>query len=496
MYEPREKVIWFAVISRLGIIFLQFISNLVLPDHDAGVFISPVDADRETTSVLDRTVDYVLSGLFRWDSQYFIHIAKYGYTYENTLAFSPLYPIAVRCVAKILTIILPILNRHSLTMIVATLINFVCFIKSATIFFDLSKNVLKDTALAYKAAILYCVNPASIFFTAFYSEAMFAYLSFNVMLAYTEDNAFIYLPIALSTLVRSNGLINMGFPLYSLIRGVLKIVLPRVSKNFQNQPRESSLPYGCASILSAIAWFLNIVFLSIIPYVLLQLYNYSLFCLGNEMQMPIPVRDYGLEKGFLLAGTTNPPWCEDQIPTAYSYVQKKYWDVGLLQYYNVKQIPNFLLASPILFIILSHSLKYLNEHRVELYTLGSFSSIGKSKERFKYTAQSGDMFVFVIHGLFLTIFCILFVHIQVSTRLLCSASPLLYWYCASDISSKSESRNEHFRDIESPENCCSKWRVFLFFQKSYSKNDVLILSYFLGYLILGCILFPNFLPWT
>ncbi|EER06993.1 hypothetical protein Pmar_PMAR024829, partial [Perkinsus marinus ATCC 50983] len=39
------------------------------------------------------------------------------------------------------------------------------------------------------------------------------------------------------------------------------------------------------------------------------------------------------------------PWCEGR-GNIYSFIQKEYWHVGLLEYYTPNNIPNFLLAIP------------------------------------------------------------------------------------------------------------------------------------------------------
>ncbi|WFD36759.1 ER membrane glycoprotein subunit of the GPI transamidase complex-like protein [Malassezia cuniculi] len=41
------------------------------------------------------------------------------------------------------------------------------------------------------------------------------------------------------------------------------------------------------------------------------------------------------------------PWCTGTIPLVYSYVQQKYWDVGPFRYWTLAQVPNFILAAPV-----------------------------------------------------------------------------------------------------------------------------------------------------
>lgn len=153
----------------------------------------------------------------RWDAHYFMHIAQYGYTHENTLAFFPLFPLLVRCVAAIIGIpLLYILNYYSVLLISAVLINFILFVRTALVLHKLSEHVLRDETLAYHAALLFCLNPASVFFSAPYSEGLFAFLTFSALLfnEMHSSSSFAAVMFGLASAARSNGLVNVGFVLY------------------------------------------------------------------------------------------------------------------------------------------------------------------------------------------------------------------------------------------------------------------------------------------
>lgn len=494
MYKPRQKILWFAITSRITVILLQIIFNAISPDHEPDVFESPLNPN-ELVSGYDKFVTILFGGLTRWDAQYFIHIARYGYTYENTLAFFPLYPMSVRCVARILKKILFILNDQSVIVIAGVLINFFCFIKSSVIFYDLSKKILGDKITAYKAAILYCINPAGIFFTAAYSESMFAYLTFYSMYAAVENNRFVCLPIGLSGIIRSNGLVNIGYPLYIWIQDLWFFGIPRIIFEYRNRFNRSAVLSELLNFFASLLWIFNTILLSVTPFVLLQTYNYILFCTerANTTVIPIHVVNYGTENKLIMPSGDQSLWCTNTIPIAYSYIQEKYWNVGFLKYYEIKQIPNFCLALPILYIMIRCILEYFIENKRQLYRLWLLK-MNKDEKVTRFKKYPIQMLPFIVHGGFLTIFCIFFVHIQVSTRLLGSASPLLYWFCAIAMSHRIKYDNRE--DYEYRDNIYSRWKVFLLSQKKYTKRDKLILIYFLGYTVVGCFMYSNFLPWT
>lgn len=491
MYEARRKVFWFAIISRIIVLSLQFFFNFICPDHNADAFKAPTD-NSEQISLYDSIVTFLFSGLARWDGEYFLHIAKYGYTYENTLAFYPLYPMLLRIISIPIRKIFFVLNVHSSILITAMLVNIICFVKSAVIFYDLSKAVLKSTSVAYKAAILYCINPATIFFSAVYSESLFAYLSYYSMLRSIKLDPYVSFPVGLSILTRSNGMVNIGFPIYYQLQNLLHTYTEK-NVNF-------SLKTLCQFIskigtLKIFCLMFNTIIISIIPFILLQTYNYLMFCTPNLNLTFIPehITNFSIVNNLVLPGNSNVEWCHSKIPMAYSYIQKRYWNIGFLNYYEIKQIPNFILAFPILYIMIRCIKEYFFEHKKYFYTLGFIKVIGNNveTERKKYPTE---MLVFVIHGLFLTIFCILFVHIQVSTRLISSASPLIYWYCALSMCYLCPNNDNNLYDDK--ENVFSKWKVFFLTKKKYTLKDKLIFSYFIGYGVVGCFMFSNFLPWT
>lgn len=531
MYSPRQKILFFALCTRTFAILLQAISNLLIPDHNANVFISPEDPALRK-SYGDRVVDRLLGGMKRWDAQYFIHIAQYGYTYENCLAFFPLYPLTVRYVAYgINSLFGSFLNFHSNLLISAVFVNMLVFVKSADILHKLSLRVLKSESRAYKSAILYCINPASIFFSAPYSETFFAWMSFYTMLKCTDNETLRFanidilsgLPAGFSMIIRSNGLVNLGFILYTSFKNVVEKTLPEIVYKYRTLKRRIILPLLLLPLFtSCVALFLTVI-IALMPFFLVQTYNYIKYCTFSNHHLP----EFLANVDYVLPGSADSPWCNYTIPVSYSYIQNHYWDVGFLKYYQLKQIPNFILASPILFLILYHCMSYIINNISICCRLGlKFNIFGysnkityKQRQNSKgFGANDPALFQYVVHVMFLSIFCILFVHIQVSTRILASASPVLFWICSSRITvgptptSDQNTINEHFRHIgtgkkipahhlsianlEGIDNMYSKWRTFIITRRMPDYQSRMIQYYFISYFLIGTVLFSNFYPWT
>lgn len=461
-----------AIFSRLFIIFLQCISNHLIDDHNADdVFRAPTDPLRKKKC--DAIVEMLLGGFRRWDAEYYLHISEHGYTYENTLAFFPLYPLCIKLLRFGAVNFVPCLSVRALSLLIGVVINIVFFVKAANALYDLGRKVLRDQRKAEIATVLFCFNPASIFFTAPYTESLYSWLSFSLMLKCFEDinSVLIIVPLSLSILCRSNGLINIGFVVYYGLKKMFN----------QN------------TVLSFITVLLKIISMLIIiafHFGLMQVYNYYLYCLQKTFSFPDFIKDFAVKNNLVLAGNRTSdavsPWCTSNFPISYSYVQDHYWNVGFLRYYEVKQIPNFLLAAPIVLIILVNSFKYFRRNQAFCWRLGIFNL----KPSILRTTQVADQnqFVFVVHAVAMTLFCVQFIHVQVTTRILSCSNPMLYFFCAEFFM---KNLDKHKKDDDQSSETPNVFDI-----KRLGMAQKTILYYFLGYYALGTILFSNFLPWT
>eukprot|EP00095_Tigriopus_kingsejongensis_P000183 snap_masked-scaffold487_size158652-processed-gene-0.30 protein:Tk00183 transcript:snap_masked-scaffold487_size158652-processed-gene-0.30-mRNA-1 annotation:"hypothetical protein DAPPUDRAFT_202746" len=359
----RTKLAFLALYSRLFIILLSILANILIPDHDAGVFQWTITPSRnESTSWSDLVVDFLADGLTRWDGQYFLHIANNGYTYENTLAFFPLYPMCVRVAAEVIywaQVDYRLLHFSSALKLGAVAINVLFFTLATLALFELSRKVLKDEKLAYRASVFFCINPASIFFTAAYSESLHALLSFYVMLKIERSFTFqmgILLP--LSTAVRSNAVLNLGFAFYRGIKGVVReLVIHRrlkqlgraeLSETIVNIIGDGVIPCVCSA------------FVSLLPFVLFQWFAFTEYCGVTKPRLDFDdsILSYGQLHQLKIPDADPSLWCHAYIPIPYSFVQSHYWDVGFLRYFQLKQIPNFILACPIFFLLWSQAWRF------------------------------------------------------------------------------------------------------------------------------------------
>lgn len=127
------------------------------------------------------------------------------------------------------------------------------------------------------------------------------------------------------------------------------------------------------------------------------------------------------------ASTHPPPWCYRRIPLIYNYVQEKYWNVGFLRYWEIAQIPNFLIALPII-ALLSWSCTIYLWHQSQLILHKEGPSITDTALRSKAFLNT-DLLPHSIHALTLTSWITFAAHVQILLRL-APSMPYLYWSAA------------------------------------------------------------------
>ena len=387
--------------------------NGLLPDHDAGVFNPPTTADNER-GISDVVVSFLFGGLGHWDAVYFLHVSQHGYTYENTLAFFPLLPMLTQLVAS--TIFYPLssfLCVENVLLVSGAAVNFFAFIGASVILNQLTLEMFGNSSLASRTTTLFCFNPASIFFSAVYSESLFVLFTFlGLYFLYKNQDMMAVLVFGLSALTRSNGLVNFGFILFKNAVALLSAVdLKDPLQTF------SRLMSTCAT--SVLQLCVGSFF-----FLLFHLYTFSLFCLNDQSadeQFSDDVIQYGIAQNYKFPEYKPAEWCSYSVPLAYTYVQKEYWNVGLFQYYEFKQIPNFLLATPMV-VISTCAIVYYVENNLSLWvtSLTGDVDVASKKDDNVSVAQirthylSPRVFVYVAHLTFLLLVAVTTMHVQVS----------------------------------------------------------------------------------
>ncbi len=205
-------------------------------------------------------------------------------------------------------------------------------------------------------------------------------------------------------------------------------------------------------------------------------------------------------------------WCRTTIPSVYAHVQSGYWGNGLFRFYEVAQIPNFLLAFPMLVCAFCGTLGYVIVQKRMWWGVSSHDSgapLERKLQRFNPSRLSLEAFqrkepssghrsgalmyfnnpfvlIHVLHLGILCTICMLGMHVQVITRFL-SACPAIFWFLAVALSPP-----KAIGIVE--ENSLYAGIVWLCGGGNGAKRT--ILSYLLAFNILGPLLFSNFLPWT
>jgi len=423
------------VLSRLLLLSYCIITDVLFEDHlaqDVATFTS--------SSTFPSRISTWLLPFTKWDAAHYLNIARDGYTRELELVFFPMYPWLIKAVQQqVVALPLSLFSNNDAFVVAAITINLACFMLAFLVLFLLLEEWHVPLPTRQLALVCFCCNPANIFFASAYTESFFALFSWLGMLLIEKcwrrhqegkevSSYALYFFAALASWIvasssRSNGSLNVIFPLHF------------ASAVVYSSKKHVSLQ----SVIMLV--FLLLALLPIVPFWVIDAKNrYAITTLGS----------YSFDSSWS-SSTTN--------GSLYSLLQLKYWNVGLFQYYQLKQLPNFVLALPISLV----SLSTLYTHTHDLWL-----KCGKKNDVVKdlwHYCVNEPKIGHMLHLLLLLLVALLIANVQVSTRLVCSSCPLIYVGFAQLISKASWSRQ-------------------------------IVFAYFVTFNLLGVAAYCNFLPFT
>ncbi|GMR53540.1 hypothetical protein PMAYCL1PPCAC_23735, partial [Pristionchus mayeri] len=462
----RKRLILYATFSRIAVFALQLIFSSFDFSTDAfkGV--------QETETWIGR----LFRGFVRWDALQFVHVAEYGYVFEHSLAFFPCFPTVIHAISNLINgLSMGLICTHSSLLITALLINFVAFLFSTLLVYKISLILTSSTKISLISALLFSINPASIFFSSIYTESLYCTLSLlgiYILLSSRSSNSallFAALIFAGSFLTRSNGILNIG---YILFYGLLHLLGPRGNRIWDRsifvQLRE--IGYRILAIGSAIIF---IVFALRIH----SIRQTDRFCSESLHNLSQSILDLGRRANLSILGTPV-PWCSQSsliYPPFYTSIQRRYWDVNLFGYWTMHKMPCFLLAAPALFFTFYSTIRVLNRLRINGMEWGLDSH--------------GDSLPFALHSVALALPALLVYNVEVFTRIVFSSSPFLYIELARVIHERT--RQVQIEHLIEP-------RLFPFLPFLLYRRDICcaISAYFFLYFSLGTAMHASFLPFT
>jgi phosphatidylinositol glycan class V len=439
--------------------------------------------------------------------------------------------------------------------------NLFCLIVSTLALYDLTNHIgIVTTERSYddstttttkrhdKVSVAVCLvfgvwNPAYVFFATNYSESFFA---MTTLLGYVcmQRSSFYSNTISrrhsgwwwlmgivcwmIGSYTRSNGTVHC---LWIFQDGVARILRDsRLIHQQQKQQRQ----YDCSSSSGATRSSSTASTTNSRGTMVHILWIFLRSILGIILvALPVRYHDWrGYQRHCNSKVPIQPTWCTKNIQnqgivsslifgsshSLYRYIQEKHWNVGFFRYYQWKQIPNFLLAAPILMLSVGGACLWIYWSLVVNFGKGkmpstvsmifwswpidalvesveqtsreaaTFARVKKTKRNHKDSLLSRDALVdnplllgqYAILAV-LALVGIVIAHVQISTRMICSTSPALIWFITYCL-------------LAPPSNEAARSGTSPILPPSYLGQ--IVWYYTALFMLLGVVLHVNFLPWT
>lgn len=133
-----------------------------------------------------------------------------------------------------------------------------------------------------------------------------------------------------------------------------------------------------------------------------------------------------------------------------------------MNYYSINQIPNFLLALPMLIFLVYSIISYAKSDYYRFFTIGM-----RSKKHDEKSINASSHLPFHLLAVTMLFLLLTMMHVQIITRFFV-AMPIVYWKMASVIHERKDNKKSDIAD----------WYIF----------------YCISYSAIGVVLFSNFMP--
>ena len=440
---------------------------------------------------------FALSPLTKWDAARFLHLAVRPSLRdpppsclkgdvstcdfsdsEQAHAFFPFFPTLLRYLALCWVYVAPSTllppTFECLVVLTGFFVNTVCLVVSTLSLLSLTTAILPMTIsidsrrrVAVAACLVHGIwNPASVFFATNYSESLFSALTLAGHAAFYQQQYVVALPLwSLASWTRSNGTIHCIWLLIQMLGHISHLFGTQASKKIRQ-----------ASLVSAVA----------------RIFLFALWTI--VIFLPVRYHDQsGYSRNCRNDSTIRPKWCLEGSSSfsLYGWTQRQHWNVGFFRYYELKHIPNFLLAAPILALSSLAVFLWIRDSMVA-YGKGKVPStpymilIGWPVQALADSVASESTFSpappTAVHDFLisnpkllghyailagLALVGLLVAHVQISTRMICSSSPAMTWFL-----------------------------TYILLQDENPRLRQFVKIYTALYMLLGVILHVNCLPWT
>ena len=415
--DPKDwQLLLRVVVCRLCFGLFVILADVLLPDHQPeGAMIWPIDDNF-----------HWWKPFLRWDSIHFAKIVYRGYEFDLQFAFFPLWP-------YVLKLLLPIADEAYLTLLSFTA-NLILLVWSTFILRKILLRALKlqlsterSNLLLSCAIFAHILSPASIFFSSIYSESLYCVLKWSAILCLSQNKVLLSsLFIALASCTRSTGSLNIVFVITYMIYPIVTKAYAQISLRPFSTMSMSLWLSLCLLVLSAT-----------LPPLLWSSAGYYTMCNSSS--------------------STSPSYCHSISPLSfYSHMQEMHWGVGLLRFYQLRQLPNIMIGVLPCALALRFAARCVSQQMASPPTNDNNTRLAMS--------LCADLIVHVVVVL-------LFAHVNIAMRVLAASSPLMALSIADAYLTEPRSRSDRM------------WRL-------------IARVVWIGYLVVGTALHANFFPWT